>query len=297
MKPAETLRGLLRRWYITFPGLVVAIAVALGAWYLVPPSYVRTSTQLLLPGKQNMPVDSNPLLFLGGLSYAADVVVRAVAAPDALAEVAKDHPGSQVDVARDGTTSAPFIVITVTARTDAEAGTILGEMVGRTSTELAQLQRQQHIPADNRITVQTVTLDGKGTVQQRNRIVAAAGAGVVVAALALLLAAMVDGLVRQRRRRAVSATSEGEGEASGEPGADQPGRRATHAELERGPDIRIDDALPPDAPNGPVDPFLVEFAAEGLDDVPAEDDLDAGAAAGDDVEAAADQPAVRPPRR
>ncbi len=291
MKPAETLRALLRRWYITFPGLVVAVAVALGTWYLVPPSYVRTSTQLLLPGKQNMPVDSNPLLFLGGLSYAADVVVRAVAAPDALAEVTKQHPGSQVDVARDGTTSAPFIVITVTARTDAEAGAILGDMVDRTSSELALLQRQQRIPADNRITVQTVTLDGKGTVQQRSRIVAAAGAGIAVAALALLLAAMVDGLARQRRRRAVPASGASDGDQPAEEGTDAPSRRATHTAVDPADEpptgsIALGDVADL-VESTPVDPLLVEFAA----------DSDDGVGDGESIAPAEDEPAVRPHRR
>lgn len=201
MNLADTLRGLLRRWYITFPGLAVAFAVALGAWYAVPPTYERSATQLLLPGKQNMPVDSNPFLFLGGLSSAADVVVRAVGAKNVLDEVLETHPGTTVNVARDGSSAAPFIVITVTSRSDSEAGQVLSQLLGRTGTVLASLQKSQRIPADGRITVETVSVDTKGTLQQRNRLVATVAAGVVVAALALLLAAMTDGLMRQRRRR------------------------------------------------------------------------------------------------
>jgi hypothetical protein len=201
MNLAETLRGLLRRWYITFPGVVLAIAVAAGAWVLVPPSYERTATQLLLPGQQNIPVDSNPLLYLGGLSFAADVLVRAVGAQNTLDEITKDYPNATVDVARDGSSSGPFILITVSAPTNAEAGTILQSYVDRTATVLDDLQKNQGIASNNRITVIPVAVDATSTVQQRSRLVATAGSGVAVLALSLLLAGFVDGLNRQRRRR------------------------------------------------------------------------------------------------
>lgn len=199
MNLAETLRGLLRRWYITFPGVILAIAVALGAWFVVPPSYVRNSTQLLLPGKENIPADTNPLLYLGGLSFAADVLVRAVGAENNLSAIKKEHPNLEVEVTRDNSSGGPFILITVMAPTNAEAGEAMDTLVGQTSSVLASLQEGQKIAANNRITVVSVAVDNKSTLQQRNRLVATTGSGVAILALALFLAGFVDGLGRRRR--------------------------------------------------------------------------------------------------
>jgi hypothetical protein len=199
MNFSETLRGLLRRWYITFPGILVAIAVALGAWVAIPPSYERTATQLLLPGNGNIPANSNPLLYLGGLSFAADVLVRAVGSESTLNAIKKDHPDAQVTVTRDDTSGGPFIIVTVDAPTDAEAGVIVADFIDRTASQLETLQVNQNIPLKYRISVVPVSEDDKGTLQQRNRLVATVGGGVVVLALSLLLAGLVDGLSRRRR--------------------------------------------------------------------------------------------------
>ncbi len=202
MNLVETLRGLLRRWYITFPGLVLAIAAAVGAWMVVPVQYERTATQFLLPGAASMPENSNPFLYLGGLSYATDVVVRALGSENVLNEVTEDNPGVAVTVARDGSTSGPVVVTTVTATDDELAGAVLESLVGKTEGVLSELQDGEDIPADNRISAVTLTVDERGEVQQRNRLVATVGIGLAIAAVTLLTAGLVDGVTRQRRRRA-----------------------------------------------------------------------------------------------
>ena len=199
MNIAEPLRGLLRRWYITFPGIVLAIAVAVGAWVLLPASYERSATQLLLPGNGNIPTNTNPLLYLGGLSFAADVLVRAVGSESNLNAIHKQYPNATVVVTRDDTSGGPFIIVTVDAPTDAEAGKVVSLFVERTASELASLQQSQGITGDHRIGVVPVAVDDKGTIQQRTRLVATFGGGAAVLALSLLAASLVDGLSRRRR--------------------------------------------------------------------------------------------------
>ena len=201
MSLLETLRALRRRWYITFPGLILACAAAFGAWYAVPPSYERSATQLLLPGKHDIPTGSNPLLYLGGLSSSADVLARALSAENILKDVTKGHKGTDVVIQRDGTSGTPFIEITVTSQTDADAREVLSSMVARTATVLAGLQESQNIPASDRITVEPITVATTSTLQQRSRLIATAATGVVIAALALFVAALTEGLASQRRRR------------------------------------------------------------------------------------------------
>lgn len=201
MNLAETLRGLLRRWYIVVPGLIAAVAVAIGAWTMVKPAYERTATQLLIPGQLSLPENANPFLFLGGLSNAADVLVRAVGSESVANDILANERGVEVEVSRDGSTSGPVILITVTAPSDAQAASVLAAMVERTGAELTALQDAERIPGGNRITVMPITIDDSSTLQQRDRLVAAVGAGILVAAVAIVVASLVDGLARQKRRR------------------------------------------------------------------------------------------------
>lgn len=204
MNFADTLRGLVRRWYIVIPGILVTAAIALGAWLAIPTGYQRSATQLLLPGANSMPAGANPYLFLGGLSPAADVLVRAIGAKNVLNEVVKKYPGVQIEISRDTTTAGPIILITVTAGSDAAAGEVLGQLIDRTSTVLDEFQQAENIPAQNRVSVIPVTVDRTSTLQQRSRILGASGAAIVGLVLTLLIAGLVDGASQQRKRRGLS---------------------------------------------------------------------------------------------
>ena len=204
MNFADTLRGLVRRWYIVIPGILVTAAIALGAWLAIPTGYQRSATQLLLPGANSMPAGANPYLFLGGLSPAADVLVRAIGAKNVLNEVVKKYPGVQIEISRDTTTAGPIILITVTAGSDAAAGEVLGLLIDRTSTVLDEFQQAENIPAQNRVSVIPVTVDRTSTLQQRSRVLGASGAAIVGLVLTLLIAGLVDGASQQRKRRGLS---------------------------------------------------------------------------------------------
>ncbi|WP_345801202.1 hypothetical protein AAIB33_17320 [Microbacterium sp. AZCO] len=229
MSLADLLSGLVRRWYITFPGIILAVAAAIGVWYVVPPGYERTATQLLLPGAQSMPASSNPLLYLGGLSNAADVLVRAVGSKNVVGDIKKEYPGVDVEVTRDASTAGPIILITVTAPSDAKAVAALDDLVIRTAGVLADLQNEEHILNTNRITVVPITVDEKSVLQERNRLVAVFAVGLAIAGLSILIAGLVDGVLRRRRRRHEADAArargaegdEGEMTAPGEPPADE----------------------------------------------------------------------------
>ncbi|MET1044814.1 MAG: hypothetical protein ABWX59_11945 [Microbacteriaceae bacterium] len=208
MKFSDTLRGLLRRWYIVFPGILLAAAVAAGAWYAISPGYERSATQLLLPGADSLPEGANPYLFLGGLVPAADVLVRAVGSENVLAEVVEEHPGVEIEITRDITTAGPVILITVTAGSDAAAEKVLELLVERTESTLEQLQKVESIEVENRVTVLPLTVDTQSVLQQRTRLLATAGAGLGGVVLTLLLAGLVDGLSTHRKRHGPATHAE-----------------------------------------------------------------------------------------
>ncbi len=201
MKFSDTLRKLWRRWYIVLPGIIVAAALAVGVWYTIPPGYERSATQLLIPGAASMPDGANPYLFLGGLAPAADVLVRAVGSENVLNEMVAEHPDTKIAITRDTTTAGPVVLIVVTAPSDAAAKRVLELLVTRTATVLEDLQRTENIASNNRVTVLPITVDTKSVLQERTRMVGAAGAGIAGVVLTLLLAGLVDGFSSKRRRR------------------------------------------------------------------------------------------------
>ena len=213
MNILDALRGLVRRWYITVPGLLVGIAAACGTWFAVAPDYERTATQILLPGMGTLPEDStNPYLYLGGLTVVADVVVRTVGSEEALRDLYEQNPGVIVAITRDGSTAGPVILITVTAPTDALAGSILKELITQTAVTLADLQAEAGIVPDNRVTVTSLAIDRIGIPQQRTRMLISAATGGGLVLLTLVGASVVDGLAASpRRRKAADAADDADG--------------------------------------------------------------------------------------
>lgn len=217
MNVAETLRGLARRWYIVVPGLVVAVALAVGAWMVVKPTYERSGSQLLVPGVGSFaPYTGNPFLNLAGLDQAVDVVVDVMNSDDVAGRIMEEHPGALVTVSRDPLSSGPTLLFTVTARSDADARQVLRLMIDQTATVVDQLQEKENIGAKYRIQVMQVAIDNHSTLSQKPRLKAAAGAGLGFGVFTVLLAALVDGLARARRGR-----RHGEGIPSGSPAADE----------------------------------------------------------------------------
>lgn len=237
MNFAAVLRSLRRRWYILVPGILIAISAAAVAWTTIPPDYERAATQLLLPGEGTLPEgSSNPFLFLGGLTAAADVIVRAVGSEDTVRELTEPHPGSEIAVSRDPLNAGPAIRITVTAQQDEVAAEILDDAIEMTVRTVDELQTSQGIPASSQIGVTLVTRDGVSTLRQRNRLTVVAALGLGISALTVLLAAVADGLARGRRRRR---------HRSDHPAAAVPERRRRRVEDDESPPRGDADDAPP----------------------------------------------------
>lgn len=212
MNPADTLLRLLRRWPILLTGLVLAAGAVAGAWLKVPPHFERSSTQVLLPGRASLPERSqNPYLFIGGLTMAADVVVRAVGSENVVNEIQRDYPGVGVEIRRDPTTSGPVILTTVSALSDDQAATVLNVLAKRAATVLAELQQQESIPTAERMSIVTLTIDDHSTLKDRTRLMVSVAAGVGIAGLSVLAAAIVEGLSSRRAARRAAPADEPSG--------------------------------------------------------------------------------------
>lgn len=197
------LGSIRRRWYIALPGVVAAGLLAVGAWLAIPPTFERSASQFLVPPPAlvSESTSPNPYLYLGGLTAAADVLVRAVGSENVDAEIRATYGDVDVQVGRDPTTAGPVILITVNAGTDAQAAEVLEMLLDRTRAELHSLQLDDVVSDSQRITVQPITIDQQGTQRQRTRLVSAAFVGGSAFVLTVVLAVGVDGLMRNRHRR------------------------------------------------------------------------------------------------
>ncbi len=205
MNMTETLAGLWRRWYIVVPGLVLACAMAFGAWVVVKPSYERTATELLIPSSGSFaPNTGNPFLNLAGLNAAADVLVGSLSADDVAGKLMREHPSTKIVVARDLANSGPALLYTVTGDDDAELGRVLQVLVAQTGVILNRLQNDESIPSEFRMRAIPITFDTQGMIDQKGRATTTVLVGVGFAVFTILLAAIVDGL---SRRRTVAPTS------------------------------------------------------------------------------------------
>lgn len=237
MNLVDTLRAFARRWYIVLPGMIVSVALALGAWHLVKPQYERTATQVLLPGEGSLPQTSpNPYLFISGLTEAADVVVRTAGSNNVINDVTKEYPGVKVEIARDPTTSGPVILTTVTAGDERDAAKVLQLLVKHTTMTLAHLQTEERIGAKYQIKLTTLSIDDQSQLKQRKRLLASGGAGGGALALTLLLASVADGLLMRRK----SAREHNHVGSSA--------RRRRHDEIDVGAVAKVDDHGPASAP-------------------------------------------------
>jgi len=270
MNIAETLRGLLRRWYILIPGLLLAVAAAGYLWIETPPTYQRSGSQLLLPAEATLPeveikveggepgetetLAPNPFLYLGGLNTAADVLVSAVRGAPAVASAAERYPGSEIEVGRDPMSSGPMLLVTVTAATDDDAASLLATMLDETARVLDEIQTTQNVPDRSRIAISPIAVDLESTLGTKDRMMLAGGAGVGILLFAVLLAAAVDGLVRSRGRRAARRRAR----ASGKSRRDRASGRGGLETSEPGPlresveELAVDDDVPAEVPGNVV---------------------------------------------
>ena len=182
----------LWRWYVIVPGVVLAAALAVGAFFAVPPTYQRNATLLLVPGAGTVPDDGNPYFYLAGLTQAADVVVRAVSSENVQRDIADQYPGVDYQVTRDPTTAGPVISVVGDGPDDGSAEAVAAVLVERAADDLERLQVEDNILPSYRIQLRTVAVDDHSILRERSRLVAAAGVGALglgaVALLAVILA-------------------------------------------------------------------------------------------------------------
>lgn len=194
------LRSLLRRWYLTVVGLILAAGLGAVAAYLVPPTYEATGSVVLLPPKSTVEPGGNPYLQLVGLGQTVDVVSRAMMAQSAAATVKAAHPSATYTVAPDPLTSGPLLLVTVTDKSPEGAVGTLSDVMARLPAELASIQKALGYTGTTQITSSVLAKDLDPEVIRKSQlraVIATVGAVLIVTVLGV---ALIDGLTESRGR-------------------------------------------------------------------------------------------------
>lgn len=206
---------LRRQWVLVVLGVLVTAGLAGGVAWLKPPGYLVTATALVLPPKEAADgTQVNPYLQLGGLTSATDVLARALNDPTVHDRIIGVGVQGDFTAERDFLTSAPILLVSAEAPTEAAAREIRDDVLAAAPQVLSGLQADVGVPAGSRLTVETISSDGTTQVQYKpllRLMLLVVAAGLVAT---VLLAGAADAWSARRRSRpsrheAVLATGAG----------------------------------------------------------------------------------------
>ena len=205
------LRVMIRRWYASVPGLIMAIALPLAVWATVPAKYQSTSMISLL----NSPDASgagqrtgNPFsAFDNSLTPAADYLARTLSSDQTGQDLAARGVTDLTSAALDPNASGPFLTLTVTG---AQPGKVLGELKifdQYAIDKLASFQRgtAPSLPASALLRAVVVVQPQQPMASKKTKMEYMAGAAVAGLAVLFLASFGMEALALRRAGRIAGA--------------------------------------------------------------------------------------------
>ncbi|MCD9196884.1 Wzz/FepE/Etk N-terminal domain-containing protein [Aeromicrobium wangtongii] len=187
-----------RRWILALFCVAATACFALFVASQSPPPYESSADVVLVPPRSTEDPTANRYLSLSGLRQAVDVLTRSLGSDATIAKIRRAAPHGTYEATADFTTSAPILIVTVTAPTSRQTQQLLDAVVAQVPISLHDLQQSLEIAEKSLITPQIVAQDDKPRAVTATR-VRAVGASV---ALALLLSAVtiaaVDNVLLRR---------------------------------------------------------------------------------------------------
>lgn len=212
----ETLKSLLRRWYIFLFGLLLTSGMSWYAYNYVQPSYEAKGSLLLMPAKKVVGHNGNPYLYLGGMSEVVDVLVRRSNSTESVDPIIKQFAGAEISTTADRTTSSPVVIVEISATTQDTALAALKATLSTVTRNLDTMQNEVKVVPEMRISTRGLVIDDHAAVNNKMQMqiaIVAAGAGGVAS---LLLTGFIDGILLSRNSRESGTETTGdESEATG----------------------------------------------------------------------------------
>ncbi|TDE41344.1 hypothetical protein E1295_30645 [Nonomuraea mesophila] len=199
-----TVWGLVRKKAIGPPAAVVAIGLALAAYFLVPSRYVSTASMVLTvpatggtleTGPQQRIGLTNPLLqFNDALRTTAGILILSTNTPEVAAELGVTEDGPTVLTVNDGrtnpdllgiSTNGPFVYVEVESTSPAVVTEVMRKAKLRIRLELAKRQTALGAPVSTHIGILDVMPASAPRLVVTDRLLGAASGGLsgVVAGL------------------------------------------------------------------------------------------------------------------
>ena len=213
----EMLGMLRRRWLIVVLGLMLTTAASVGVFKVVHPDYTLTREVLLLPPQSETPAGTNPLLALGGLNSAVDVLARALSDDANITDVRAQGATGTFTTTRDQTTSAPMLQVSVTTDTQAEAQKTVGILTAVVPARLSSLQGDLGVPQASHVTSTVLTDNTQPEASRKSQLQAVVGIFALGVLATILLASLIDRMSSRRGDRAVRRSARRDEELEAEP--------------------------------------------------------------------------------
>lgn len=200
----DLLMSCLRRWYFLVLGLLITVAGTYLAYTHIAPTYEANASVVLIPPKVAVTVGDNPYLYLGGLDQALGVLQVKMASPEVSDGPTNSHADYEILISKDATTSGPIAAIKVSAPTENETMSLLGDTVAMVPKTLASLQQEQRVPKSSMITSMVLSQDLEPVEINKRQIQMTAVVLVAGASSSLLLTGLLDRLLTGRKERKAS---------------------------------------------------------------------------------------------
>ena len=209
MTLSSTVRTLLRRWYITVPGLMLSLAVAGITFSLIPPHYTSSGIAVLVQPKRPESLETaNPLLaFNESVDTSALMLAEALNTPAVGYDLGLTAGTDTFTVKNVGSADVgggiaqPFLYVTAQSSTPEKTADIVLDIMDMARRELADRQAALHVTRQNEISLESV-VDVTTPKLARGVSLAAAGAALALGVVVTIIVAYVlDGVLAGRRRR------------------------------------------------------------------------------------------------
>lgn len=200
------LRVMLRRWYVSIPALIVAVALPAAAWTMISSKYQTTSTISLLNSSAASSANQrtgNPFLaFDSSLTPMADFLARRLGSDQSATDLAARGVVDPASAELAPNASGPFLTMTVTGKDQAKVLTELQTFDDYAIQQLAVIQTSTtaSLPASTLIRAVVVVPPQKPTTSMKSKFEDVAGAGVFGLAILFLSVFGSEAMALRRAR-------------------------------------------------------------------------------------------------
>jgi len=200
------LRVMLRRWYVSIPALIVAIALPGAAWTMISSTYQTTSTISLLNSSAASSANQrtgNPFLaFDSSLTPMADFLARRLGSDQSAADLAARGVVDPASAELAPNASGPFLTLTVSGKNQNLVLTELQTFDQYAVEQLAVIQTSTtaSLPSSTLIRAVVVVPPQKPTTSMKKKFEDVAGAGVFGLAILFLSVFGSEAMALRRAR-------------------------------------------------------------------------------------------------